>query len=201
MDEIDALVGDTSISVLRQVRAGYDSRPDAFPQSVILCGVRDVRDYRIHSSREKSIITGGSAFNIKATSVRLGNFKQADVQQLFRQHTEETGQAFHPEVLEQVWVYTSGQPRLVNALGYETCFEMKGNQDRHIEITSEMIETARENLILRRDRLALNSQNSSKPPSTDASRKSKCSGKNRGRSHGGFPHDRLNNIVGGLEND
>ena len=48
-----------------------------------------------------------------------------------------------------------------------------------------------------RDRLALNSQNSSKPPSTYASRKSKSSGKNRGRSRGGFPHDRLNNIVGG----
>ena len=31
-----------------------------------------------------------------------------------------------------------------------------------------------------RDRLALNSQNSSKPPSTDVSRKSKSSGKNRG---------------------
>ncbi len=48
-----------------------------------------------------------------------------------------------------------------------------------------------------RDRLALNSQNLSKPPSTDASRKSKSSGKNRGRSRGGFPHDRLNYIVGG----
>ena len=49
IDEIDALVGDTLISVLRQLRAGYDMRPTAFPQSVILCGIRDVRDYRIHS--------------------------------------------------------------------------------------------------------------------------------------------------------
>ncbi len=151
MDEIDALVGDTLISVLRQLRAGYDSRPDAFPQSVILCGVRDVRDYRIHSSREKSIITGGSAFNIKATSLTLVNFNQADIQQLYRQHTEETGQTFEPEALEQVWVYTSGQPWLVNALGYETCFEMKANRDRHIQITSEMMENAREHLILRRE--------------------------------------------------
>ena len=57
----------------------------------------------------------------------------------------------------------------------------------------EALETENKQL---RDRLALNSQNSSKPPSTDVSRKSKSSGKNRGRSRGGFPHDRLNNIVG-----
>jgi len=55
IDEIDALVGDTLISVLRQLRAGYTLRPDAFPQSIILCGVRDVRDYRIYSSREKDV--------------------------------------------------------------------------------------------------------------------------------------------------
>ena len=66
IDEIDALVGDALISVLRQLRAGYVDRPDHFPQSVILCGVRDVRDYRIHSSVEGTVVTGGSAFNIKA---------------------------------------------------------------------------------------------------------------------------------------
>ncbi|MCY4026099.1 MAG: ATP-binding protein [Acidobacteria bacterium] len=44
IDEIEALVGDTLLSVLRQLRAGYDLRPAGFPQSVVLCGVRDVRD-------------------------------------------------------------------------------------------------------------------------------------------------------------
>lgn len=58
VDEIDSLVGDTLISVLRQLRAGYPKRAALFPQSVVLCGVRDVRDYRIHSDREKTIITG-----------------------------------------------------------------------------------------------------------------------------------------------
>ena len=56
MDEIDALVGDTLISVLRQLRSGYHKRPRMFPQSVVLCGIRDVRDYRIHSAKEKTII-------------------------------------------------------------------------------------------------------------------------------------------------
>jgi hypothetical protein len=73
LDEVDALVSDTLISLLRQIRAGYNERPTAFPQSVILCGVRDVRDYRMRSG-DQEIITGGSAFNIKAKSLRMGNF-------------------------------------------------------------------------------------------------------------------------------
>ena len=35
LDEIDTLVGDTLISVLRQIRAGYTQRPAAFPSSVV----------------------------------------------------------------------------------------------------------------------------------------------------------------------
>jgi hypothetical protein len=68
LDEIDTLVGDTLISVLRQLCSGYPMRPGMFPQSIILCGVRDVRDYRLHSGNGKAMITGGSAFNIKAES-------------------------------------------------------------------------------------------------------------------------------------
>ena len=43
IDEIDSLVGDTLLSVLRQLRAGYDQRPEGFPHSMVLCGVHDVR--------------------------------------------------------------------------------------------------------------------------------------------------------------
>ncbi len=78
IDEIDTLIGDTLIAVLRQLRAGYAHRPLRFPQSLIRCGVRDVRDYRIHSSAEKAIVTGGSAFNIKAESLRIGDFAEAE---------------------------------------------------------------------------------------------------------------------------
>jgi len=50
LNEMDALIGDTLISLLRQLRAGYPNRPGLFPQTVVLCGVRDIQDYRIHSS-------------------------------------------------------------------------------------------------------------------------------------------------------
>ena len=151
IDEIDALVGDTLIAVLRQLRAGYAKRPCSFPQSAILCGVRDVRDYRIHSSQEKAIITGGSAFNIKAESLRLGNFIRGEMESLYRQHTDETGQVFTPEALNRLWELTQGQPWLVNALGYETCFKMKAGRDRQQPVTVERVDEAKENLILRRE--------------------------------------------------
>ena len=44
IDEIDALIGDTLLAVLRQLRTGYVDRPARYPQSIVLCGVRDVRD-------------------------------------------------------------------------------------------------------------------------------------------------------------
>jgi hypothetical protein len=147
IDEIDSLVGDSLISVLRQLRSGYAQRPNGFPQSIILCGVRDVRDYRINSSREKEIITGGSCFNINSESLRVGNLTSADVKTLYLQHTEETGQIFSEEAIKTAFDYTNGQPWLVNALAYEACFKIPEGKDRKNTITAEMIVTAKENLI------------------------------------------------------
>jgi len=151
IDEIDALVGDTLISVLRQLRTGYTSRPHDFPSSVILCGVRDVRDYRIYSDLEKSSITGGSAFNIKAKSLRLGNFSKDETVELCLQHTKETGQIFEPGALNAIWDNSQGQPWLVNALAYEVCFEFKITNDRSVPITSNLVEEAKNNLIIRHE--------------------------------------------------
>ncbi|MCP4216164.1 MAG: AAA family ATPase [bacterium] len=151
VDEIDSLVGDTLISTLRQLRSGYEKRPHLFPQSIILCGVRDVKDYRIHSRKSNEMITGGSAFNIKAESLRLGNFNADEIKELYLQHTTETGQQFHADVFPLVWELTEGQPWLVNALAYETCFNTDAGKDKNKIISVEDIQTARENLILRRE--------------------------------------------------
>src|SRR6056297_699401 len=151
IDEIDALVGDTLISVLRQLRAGYTKRPNAFPQSVILCGVRDVRDYRIFSHKDQQMITGGSAFNIKAKSLTVGDFTQEEIRTLYEEHTQETGQRFEEGVYEMAWEYTRGQPWLVNALANEACFESEMGRDRSQPITTQMFEAAKNALIIRRD--------------------------------------------------
>ena len=151
IDEIDALVGDTLVSVLRQLRSGYTQRPESFPQSVVLCGVRDVRDYRIYASSEKEPVTGGSAFNVKAKSLRLGNFSEAETYALLDQHTAATGQVFSPEARARIQRLTLGQPWLVNALAYELTVEMEDNHDPAVILTEDMVLQARENLIMRRE--------------------------------------------------
>ena len=151
LDEIDALVGDSLVSVLRQLRTGYVQRPHAFPQSVVLCGVRDVRDYRIRASSEKEVIAGGSAFNIKARSLRLGDFTEEEVDALLDQHTAETGQEFAREAVRAVCDQTRGQPWLVNALAQEMCFEREELRVRRRPIARRDVFEAREALIQRRE--------------------------------------------------
>ncbi|TYT75816.1 AAA-like domain-containing protein [Desulfobotulus mexicanus] len=146
LDEVDALVGDTLISLLRQLRAGYEQRPKAFPQSLVLCGVRDIRDYRIHTSHNE-IITGGSAFNIKAASLRLGNFTEDESKDLWLQHTKETGQVFDEKIFPELWEDTKGQPWLVNALAHELTWNNKEARDRTKPLFLEDYFAARERLI------------------------------------------------------
>ena len=149
VDEIDSLVGDTLLSVLRQLRAGYEQRPEAFPQSVVLCGVRDIRDYRIRSSAGE-VIAGGSPFNVAAKSLRMGDFTEAETRALMAQHTEETGQRFSTAALAAVWTQTCGQPWLVNALCAGACFDNKAGRDRSRSIEVDDVYAAREELILSR---------------------------------------------------
>ena len=142
IDEIDTLQGDPLLSTLQQLRGGYPMRPDGFPQCVVLCGLRDVRDYRIRST--------SSPFNIVAKSLRLGDFTQEETLALLDQHTEETGQAFTDGAREAIWTQTLGQPWLVNALAYETCFKRRTGRDRSRAITADDVAEAREALIVRR---------------------------------------------------
>ena len=149
VDEIDSLVGDTLLSVLRQLRAGYERRPEGSPASIVLCGVRDIRDYRIRSSTGE-VIAGGSPFNVAAKSLRLGDFTEAETTDLMGQHTCETGQPFTQAALKAVWTQTNGQPWLVNALCAGACFDSKAGRDRSQAIDEDAIHAAREELILSR---------------------------------------------------
>ena len=142
IDEIDTLQGDPLLAVLQQLRAGYSMRPAAFPQCVVLCGLRDVRDYRIRST--------SSPFNIVAKSLRLGDFSQAETLALLGQHTAATGQVFTPAARQAIWTQTLGQPWLVNALAHETCFESRAGRDRSRAVTAEDVAAAREQLVARR---------------------------------------------------
>jgi hypothetical protein len=118
-DEVDTLTGLSLVSVLRQLRAGYNARPAPFPHSVVLCGLRDVRDYKIASGGDPTRLGSASPFNIKVASLRLGDFTAEEVRELYAQHTADTGQPFADDAVAKAFDYTRGQPWLVNALAAE----------------------------------------------------------------------------------
>ena len=148
IDEIDSLQDETLISVLRQLRDGYRSRPENFPSTVGLIGLRDVRDYKVASGGSDRLNTS-SPFNIKVSSITLRNFNAEEVVELYQQHTQETGQIFTKEAAATAFDLTQGQPWLVNALAKEVVEKMV--KDRSIAITKEHILQAKEILIARQD--------------------------------------------------
>ncbi|GAB3967993.1 hypothetical protein GCM10029978_036540 [Actinoallomurus acanthiterrae] len=119
-DEIDALRGDSLISVLSQLRDGYTARPAPFPHSVVLCGLRDVREYKAASGGDPDRLGTSSPFNIKAASLRLDDFTVDEVAELYEQHTSATGQKFTASAVQRAFEASQGQPWLVNALADET---------------------------------------------------------------------------------
>ncbi len=147
-DEIDSLIGDTLIGVLRQLRAGFPERPANFPWAVILCGMRDVRDYKLAAGGNPPRIGSASPFNVKVESSRLGDFTFEDVRLLYEQHTADTGQPITDEALARVFELSAGQPWLVNALGREVVDKMKIPPAE--PITAEHLDLAKERLILAR---------------------------------------------------
>ncbi|MGB3420301.1 MAG: ATP-binding protein [Dolichospermum sp.] len=148
IDEIDSLQDETLISVLRQLRDGFPKRPENFPSSVGLIGLRDVRDYKVASGGSERLNTS-SPFNIKVASITMRNFNIEEVGELYQQHTAATGQIFTPEAIEAAYDLTQGQPWLVNALAKEVVEKMV--KDKSITITKEHIFKAKEILISRQD--------------------------------------------------
>ncbi len=149
LDEIDALIDHALISVLRQLREGYPSRPVRFPHSIALIGMRDVRDYKVRIRPDSASLGTASPFNIKVESLRLRNFNAEEVTELYRQHTGETGQDFTSGATDRAFELTRGQPWLVNALARQLVQVLV--PDRQTTIAADDVDRAAERLIERRD--------------------------------------------------
>ncbi len=147
IDEIDALQDHVLISVLRQLRDGFTMRPTAFPSSVALIGLRDVRDYKVKSGGSPHLNTP-SPFNIAVRSFTLRNFTGDEIRALLGQHTIETGQLFTEAAQARIVELTLGQPWLVNALA-KVCVE-ELVQDVTMPVDVSHVNQAKELLILRR---------------------------------------------------
>ena len=148
LDEIDALQDEALVSVLRQIRDGYDDRPTDFPHALALIGLRDVRDYKI-AAGSKGRAGSASPFNIKSESLTLRNFNRDEVAALYGQHTAETGQVFFPEAVDRAFELTEGQPWLINALARQLTDVLV--KDRSQPIGAAMVDEARDILIRRQD--------------------------------------------------
>lgn len=108
-DEIDSLHGFMLRSVLHQIRNGHSYRAHAFPASVVLCGMRDIRDYKAAAGGDPSRLGSASPFNVAVESIRIGDFTLDEVAALYEQHTAETGQEFQPGAVERAFDYTAAR--------------------------------------------------------------------------------------------
>jgi hypothetical protein len=150
-DEVDCLENGTLISFLRQLRDGYVNRGHIpFVDSIALCGMRNIRDYKGKIREERETLGSASPFNIVAESLTLRNFTREEVAKLLAQHTQATGQIFSTEVLDKIYHYTQGQPWLVNAIAKEIVVKILGN-DFSLSINLTHVESAVQTLIKRRE--------------------------------------------------
>jgi type II secretory pathway predicted ATPase ExeA len=151
LDEADGLVGEAMVSFLTQLRSGYIARREApFPHSVVLVGMRAVRDYALTMEERRGLTWLGttSPFNISAPAQTLPAFTAAEVDELLAQHTAATGQRFLPEAAARAFELSQGHPWLVNALADEAVrHEVR---DRALPVTLAHVDTAKETIILDR---------------------------------------------------
>jgi hypothetical protein len=110
LDEIDAVRGQSLIAVLRQLRAMFPDRPGRAPWSVMLSGLRDVREYKTASGGDGGRLGTASPFNVKVESLTFSTFTDDEVRGLLAQHTAETGQPFEDAAVARVLEYGGGQP-------------------------------------------------------------------------------------------
>ena len=85
----------------------YLDRENNWLHGLALIGVRAILG--VDSQR-------GSPFNIQK-SLHVPNFTPAEVEELYRQYQEESGQQIEPAVVEKVYEVTRGQPGLVSWFG------------------------------------------------------------------------------------
>ena len=92
IDEIDALIGDTPAVRAAAVCAPAIRSAPAASHTVSSCAACGTCATTASTPRRRTrLVLGGSAFNIKSKSLRLGDFTEAETRALLAQHTEATG--------------------------------------------------------------------------------------------------------------
>ena len=149
-DEVDGLTEGTAVTFLRELRDGYITRDDIpFPSSVAIVGMMDIRDMKAKVRPHSETLGSKSPFNVIAEDFTLRNFNEGEVRELYAQHTAATGQVFEPEAVAEAYMFTFGQPWLVNAIAQKCVDKIHGG--RYGEpITPADVEAAKEEIIRER---------------------------------------------------
>ena len=105
IDEFDGIPRDAVKGFLHALRTIYVQRSMQYPYSVGIVGVKNIAQLNLDCSI--------SPFNIQ-DEFTLSNFTLEQVQELLGQYTDEVGQVFASEVIENIHRQTAGQPFLVN---------------------------------------------------------------------------------------
>ena len=103
IDEFDSLPAKVIDLLVTLFRDMYLKRDNYQLHGLALIGVRAV----LGAGSDR-----GSPFNIQR-AMHVPNFTQEEVNDLFKQYQDESGQKIMPEVVEQVYISTCGQPGLV----------------------------------------------------------------------------------------
>ena len=105
IDEFDGIPQTVLSDFLHSLREIYLTDETRCPHSVGIVGVKSISQLNY----DRSV----SPFNVQ-DEFYLPNFSCQQVQELFSQYTDETGQRISPEVIETLHKQTAGQPFLVN---------------------------------------------------------------------------------------
>ena len=127
IDEFDGIPRDAVSGFLHSLRNIYVHRSmRECPYSVGIVGVKSIAQLNL----DRSI----SPFNIQ-DEFTLPNFTLTQVGELLAQYTDEVGQAFAPEVVENIHRQTAGQPFLVNRFAQILTEEMNIPKTETITMT------------------------------------------------------------------
>jgi len=126
IDEVDTLPLALIDLMVAQFRELYLERETNWLHGLALIGVRAVLG--IESQR-------GSPFNIQR-SLKVPNLTTEEVNELYRQYTEESGQGIEATVLDKLYYATKGQPGLVSWFGEMLTEKYNPGHDQAIDMTT-----------------------------------------------------------------
>jgi len=151
IDEVDVLPAEFLLMLLRQLRAGFETRPKNFPQSIVLVGLRDVQEYQVYTAQDTHHQSfAGSPFNVKSVALLMREFSFDEMSALLAQHEYATGQCFDEEVKQEMYHLTAGQPWLINALAHQIIVGLLGS-DYDKKILLKHVSLAKTQLMQRCD--------------------------------------------------